>query len=270
MLNGHDGRRPVAIVTGGTHGIGRATVGHLHALGWMVVFQGRSREEGEAIAAAQPRLSYVGGDITDDAVPGSLVARALELGEGRIDGLVNNAGSGLRRNFEDSSAEDWDRLFAVNTRSAYLVTRAALPGLRRARGSVAFVSSVAGCGGEAGLSIYCASKAALIGLAQALAVELGDEVRFNVLCPGQIATRMMAGVTGSPSLHAMVAGRIPMRRLGGAEEVASAISFLLSPASSFVNGAVLPVDGGETAGIMALPSQDGAPATSSKSYRVEL
>jgi NAD(P)-dependent dehydrogenase (short-subunit alcohol dehydrogenase family) len=243
--------RPVAIVTGGTHGIGRACVELLVHSGWHVVFQGRSADAGLALEERLPGSSYVSGDLTEEETVRRLVARAEELGGGRIAGLVNNAGIGIRKPFEDCRASDWDTLFAINARSAFLATREALKGLRAARGSVVFVSSVAGSGGEDGLSVYCATKAALIGLAKALAIELGREVRFNVLCPGQIATRIMARVVDDPELLATVSDRIPMRRLGQAAEVAAAILFLLSPESSYVNGVVFPVDGGETAGIIA-------------------
>jgi NAD(P)-dependent dehydrogenase (short-subunit alcohol dehydrogenase family) len=250
---------PVAVVTGGTHGIGRACVEMLGSAGWQVVFQGRSEQEGRALEAAVPDREYISGDITRDETVQRLIAAATKRGNGTIAGLVNNAGVGFRKRFSECDAEDWDRLFAVNARSAYMVTRAALDGLIAARGSVVFVSSVAGSGGEEELSIYCATKAALIGLSKALALELGSAVRFNVICPGQIATRMMARVTGSPALRAAVSQRIPMKRLGEAEEVASTIAFLLSPASAYVNGSVLAVDGGETAGIFG--SSSSVPTT---------
>ena len=245
--------QPVAIVTGGTHGIGRATAETLVTAGWQVVVQGRSIDAGEALASTHPHIHFVPGDITDPVVVDDLVSRAEALGEGCIAGLVNNAGKGFRRPFAGSSLADWDDVFAVNTRSAFMVTHRALAGLRKGQGSVAFVASVAGAGGEEDLSIYCASKAALIGLAKALAVELGHEVRFNVVCPGQIATRMMARVLADPALQSAVSARIPMRRMGEPSEVADVLAWLLSPASSYVNGVVFAIDGGETAGIKGPP-----------------
>jgi NAD(P)-dependent dehydrogenase (short-subunit alcohol dehydrogenase family) len=244
----------VAIVTGGTHGIGRETVLALGRVGWTVVFQGRDQVAGQNLAELSERFVHVPGDLTSPATVERLIATAAAIDGGRIAGLVNNAGRSLRKSFTESSLDDWDELFALNSRSAFAVTHAALPGLRAARGSVVFVSSVAGQGGEAGLSIYCASKAALIGFSKSLALELGDEVRFNTVCPGQIATRMMERVLRSPELSAELAARIPQRRLGQAGEVADAIAWLLSPQSSFVNGAVIPIDGGESAGLAATAS----------------
>jgi NAD(P)-dependent dehydrogenase (short-subunit alcohol dehydrogenase family) len=117
------------------------------------------------------------------------------------------------------------------------------------RGSVVTVSSVAGRGGEEGLAIYAATKAALIGFSESLALEWGHEVRFNVVCPGQIETRMMARVAGDVALRAATVRRIPVARLGQPEDVASAVAWLVSEQAAFVNGATIVVDGGETAGI---------------------
>ena len=103
--------------------------------------------------------------------------------------------------------------------------------------------------GEEGIAIYAASKGALISLTESLALEFGHVVRFNVVCPGQIATRMMARVTGDDELRALVERGIPVGRLGRAGEIADAVAWLVSDRASFVNGATIVVDGGETAGI---------------------
>jgi NAD(P)-dependent dehydrogenase (short-subunit alcohol dehydrogenase family) len=137
---------PMAIVTGGTRSIGRASVELLSKSGWQVVFQGRSEQAGLELEATRAALSYVPDDLTEGKTIQRLVARAEELGEERIAGLVNNAGVGVRKRFEDCNASDWDKLFVINARSAFLVTRGALKGLRAARGSVVFISSVAGSG----------------------------------------------------------------------------------------------------------------------------
>lgn len=235
------------IVTGGTHGIGRACVERLAPRG--VVFTGRDREAGEALAASNPGAHFVAGDVASEADCQRVVAAALERGDGRLAGLVNNAGLGRRMEFATATAEDWDIVMGVNARSAFLFTRHALAGLRAGRGSVVNVASVAGRAGEEGLAVYCASKAAVIAMTQSLALEFGEEVRFNAICPGQIATRMMAKVMADELRLRQLELRIPAGRLGEPGEVADVIEWLLSDKASYVNGAVLTVDGGETAGL---------------------
>lgn len=246
------GRR-VAIVTGGTHGIGRATVEMLAARDWTVVFSGRDGEAGAEVERSVPGSVHIGGDLCEADVVARLVETASKLGGGRIAGVVNCAGMGRRQSFADATLADWDALFALNARAAFAVTSAALVPLSEARGSLVFVSSVAGYGGEAGLAVYCASKAALIGFAKALALEIGNRVRVNVICPGQVDTRMMARTLSDPARKAALEARIPNGRIADASEVAAAIVWLLSDESSYVNGTVLPVDGGECAGLTDIP-----------------
>jgi NAD(P)-dependent dehydrogenase (short-subunit alcohol dehydrogenase family) len=238
-----------AVVTGGTHGIGRACVERLTADGFAVVFAGRDRAAGAEVERAVPGSLHVTADVTNGDDLAELVARALDRGDGRIAALVNAAGQAKRIAFGDSDVADWDAIFAVNTRAVFEVTRLALDGLIAGRGSVATISSVAGHVGEEGLALYAASKAALIVLTESLALELGHVVRFNVVCPGQIATRMLARVTGDDQLRALVERGIPVGRLGRPEEIADAVAWLVSDRATFVNGATIVVDGGETAGI---------------------
>lgn len=237
------------IVTGGTHGIGRACVERLTGEGRTVLFTGRDEAAGADLAGHCPGAVFQPGDVSSPDDCALAVGRAMELGGGRIDGLVNNAGMSRRVAFAEAQVEDWDRVMAVNARSAFLFTRLALPGLRAARGAVVNVASVAGKIGEEGLAIYCASKAAVIGMTQALALEFGDEVRFNAVCPGQIDTRMMQGIKTQAIKRRRLEQRIPAGRFGAPEEVADAVAWLLSERSSYVNGTVLTVDGGETAGM---------------------
>ena len=239
----------VAIVTGGTHGIGRACVERLTADGFSVVFAGRDRDAGAEVERAASGSLHIAADVTDGGDVANVVAHALERGDGAIGALVNAAGQAQRIAFGDSDLADWDDVFAVNVRAVYHVTRLALDGLIAGRGSVATISSVAGHVGEEGIALYAASKGALISLTQSLALEFGHVVRFNVVCPGQIATRMMARVTGDEQLRASVERKIPVGRLGRADEVADAVAWLVSDRATFVNGATIVVDGGETAGI---------------------
>lgn len=241
------------IVTGGTHGIGAAVVAQLASEGRQVVFTGRDVEAGEVLSSRYRHASFVAGDVTSEEDCARVVRAALDKSGGVLAGLVNNAGTSSRSSFIQATSADWDKVFSVNTRSAFFFTREALPGLVAGKGAVVNVSSIAGKVGEEGLAIYCASKAALLGMTQALALEYGHSVRFNAVCPGQIATRMMDKITADPDRLAALTYRIPAGRLATPEEVAQTVCWLLSPAASYVNGAILTVDGGETAGLRTPP-----------------
>lgn len=237
------------IVTGATHGIGRACVETLAAAGKQVLATGRDAIAGAELAQANATVVFVPGDVTEESDCRKVVEYALELGGGSLSGLVNNAGMSKRISFSEATQADWDEVLAVNARSAFLFTRHALAGLRKGRGSVVNIASIAGKTGEEGLAVYCASKAAVIGMTEALALEFGEEVRFNAVCPGQIATRMMDKIIADPLRKKQLELRIPANRFGTPEEVADVVAWLLSDHSSYVNGTVITVDGGETAGL---------------------
>jgi meso-butanediol dehydrogenase/(S,S)-butanediol dehydrogenase/diacetyl reductase len=234
------------IITGAGSGIGAATARRFAAEGANVVLAGRRLDKLDEVAATCiPAASLaVKTDITEpDAAP-ALIAAALEA-FGRIDVLVNNAGTASLGGFLDAPVEDWRHTMAVNVDGVFYACRAALPHLLKFGGNIVNVSSVSGLGGDWGLSFYNASKGAVTNLTRALALEFGGQgVRVNAVNPSLTDTDMASGITSNSALLEKFAARIPMGRPAKPEEVAAVIAFLASADASFVNGVNLPVDGG--------------------------
>jgi meso-butanediol dehydrogenase / (S,S)-butanediol dehydrogenase / diacetyl reductase len=248
--------RPRAVlVTGGGSGIGAAVARMLTAAGSRVAVCGRREDALRAVAAETGALGLV-----CDVADAGQVARVVETvaGElGGLDGLVLNAGVIAPGGVADLSPADWSAMVSVNLTGAFLVARAALPHLRAGRGAVVSVASVAALRAAGGMGGYAATKAGLAMLTQSLAVDHAHEgLRANVVCPGWTITEMadeeMAAFgsergVGVPGAYELVTALVPQRRPAHADEVAAVVVWLLSDAASYVNGAVIPVDGSASA-----------------------
>jgi 3-oxoacyl-[acyl-carrier protein] reductase len=237
----------VALVTGGSRGIGAAIVRRLAADGLHVVALARDAAKLETIVA---EVASAGGsaealacDVSDAKALAAAVEATAEK-HGRLDVLVNNAGitrDGLILRMDD---EDFDLVLNTNLKSAFVAIRAAArPMIRAKSGRIINISSVAGVAGNAGQANYAASKAGLIGLAKSVAKELaGKNVTCNVVAPGFVTTDMTDKL--SEQIREQVRQFIPLRRFGQPQEIAAAVSFLAGPDSSYLTGQVLCVDGG--------------------------
>jgi len=227
----------------------------LTAAGSRVAVCGRRADALRAVAAETGALGLV-----CDVADAGQVARVVEMvaGElGGLDGLVLNAGVIAPGGVADLSPADWSAMVSVNLTGAFLVARAALPHLRAGRGAVVSVASVAALRAAGGMGGYAATKAGLAMLTQSLAVDHAHEgLRANVVCPGWTITEMadeeMAAFgaergVGVPTAYELVTALVPQRRPAHADEVAAVVAWLLSDAASYVNGAVIPVDGSASA-----------------------
>lgn len=238
----------VALVTGGSRGIGRAISERLAAEGATVVFSYRSRADAadevvQGIEASGGSARALGADVTVADDVSALVADVLER-EGRIDILVNNAGvtrDGLLMKMSD---EDWDTVLTTNLRGVFLVSRAAVrPMMRQRSGRIVNITSVAGLAGNAGQTNYASAKAGIVGFTKSLAKEVGPRgITVNAVAPGYVRTDLTSDL---PEALVEQAVRLtPLGRLGKAEDVAAAVAFLASEDGAFITGQVLRVDGG--------------------------
>jgi 3-oxoacyl-[acyl-carrier protein] reductase len=241
----------VAVVTGATRGIGRATAEHLAAAGWTVAIGYRSDEAAAketliALEAAGTSGLAVFLDTTDE----SSVTEAFRRisGEvGNVTGLVNNAGFSQDGLLLKYSMETYDKVMATNVRGSFLCARAAMRGMLRERfGRIVNMSSAVALHGNAGQTVYAASKTALLGLTTSLAREVGSKgITVNAVCPGLVDTEMTSYL--DERARSYYVEQTPLGRTATLDEVASVIAFLMSEQASYVNGAVIPIDGGLTA-----------------------
>jgi len=248
-------QRPTALVTGSASGIGRAAVLRLARGGYRVVVNySRSRQRAEQTVAEAERLGAqaiaVAADVSEDAAARALVAAAVDR-FGGIDLLVNNAGTTMATPPDDLEGVDlaeWDRVFAVNVRGLFQITRAAAPHLRIARGAVVNVASIVGLRPGPQPLAYAASKAAVISLTRTLSRVLAPEVRVNAVAPGWIAGEWMERTLGD-DYQRLMERRAKLTPLGAnvtLDHVAESI-YALATGHPFVTGETIVVDGGYTA-----------------------
>jgi NAD(P)-dependent dehydrogenase (short-subunit alcohol dehydrogenase family) len=238
----------VAIVTGGTRGIGAAITRELAALGAHVA-AGYHRDSGSAgqlhdeLTAQGASISVHQGNVgvADDCVR---VVNEVLASHGQVDFLINNAGITVDKTVRKMSVEDWHAVMQINVSGAFYMVKAVLDHmLERGSGRIVNLSSVIGQTGNIGQANYAASKAALVGFTQSLALETARKgITVNCVAPGFIATEMVAAIP--QAILDGIIDKVPMRRLGRPEEVARVVRFLLEDDSSYITGALYTVNGG--------------------------
>jgi NAD(P)-dependent dehydrogenase (short-subunit alcohol dehydrogenase family) len=239
----------IALITGATAGIGAATARLFAERGARLVLTGRNKAAGEALAAELGAV-FLGIDIAMPGAAEHLVFTALQT-YGRLDILVNNAGLLHRGDALHTKDEEWDAVIAVNVTALFRMSRAAVPVMRGQKaGSIVNVASDWGLVAAQGAVAYGASKGAVVQLTRSMAADHArDGIRVNAVCPGDTDTQMLDSGTddGRAARLQKMAKAIPLGRVGQPRDVAAAIAFLASDDAAFITGAMLPVDGGNSA-----------------------
>lgn len=254
MNDSFDGK--VALITGGTSGIGFSTAELLLAGGAKVTLIGRQLEKGQVALAKLAKygqnISFIQGDISK-TVECQRVIEETVTHFGRLDIVINSAGIYMEKAIGEVTEEDFDQMMNSNIKGTYFICKYALPPLRRAGGgAIVNVSSDAGINGNCLCTTYCASKGAVTVFTKALSLEsIHDGIRVNCVCPGDVDTPMvekqLMNVVNKEEYLRDMASVYPIGRIAKPEEIAKVICFLASKDASFVNGAVWTVDGGLTA-----------------------
>jgi NAD(P)-dependent dehydrogenase (short-subunit alcohol dehydrogenase family) len=245
----------VALITGGTSGIGLAAAGILLHRGAQVAIIGRNAGRGKAALASLTTsvgAVFIQGDVSLAGECEKVVQQTVDQ-FGRLDVVVNSAGLYLEKLIAETTDSDLQAIINTNLSGTYFISKYTIPELRKAGGgSVVNISSDAGLKGNLLCTAYCAAKGAVIAFTKALALETAPYgIRVNCVCPGDVATpmfeRQLAEVSDPRQYYESVRNLYPLGRIATAEEVAQVVYFLASPAASFVTGAIWTVDGGLTA-----------------------
>jgi NAD(P)-dependent dehydrogenase (short-subunit alcohol dehydrogenase family) len=239
-----------ALITGGTSGIGRAVANKLAQLGIHVVVVGRNEERGKKaiaeIRASGGQADFISSDLRDAPSARQVARRAVELGNGHVDILINNAGVFPFGPTHETSEELFDKVYSLNVKAPYFLVAELAPVMaKRGKGAIVNVSTMAADYGAAGMSLYGSSKAAINLLTKAWTAEYGRSgVRINAVSPGPTRTE---GTDSMGEGLEQLAAEAPAGRPATADEIAEAIVFLATDRASFIQGANLAVDGGSTA-----------------------
>jgi 2-deoxy-D-gluconate 3-dehydrogenase len=240
----------VAIVTGGNGGIGLGMARGLAAAGASIVVVGRNADKSHSAVRELGKLGAdamaVTADVTDEATVATMVETARDR-FGRVDILVNNAGTNIRKSLHEYSLEEWHRVMNTNLTSAFLCSRAVYPMMQSAGGGkIINIGSMMSIFGASFSPAYGASKGGIVQLTKSAAIAWApDNIQVNAVLPGWIDTELTQGARREvPWLHESVLKRTPARRWGTIDDMSGVAVFLASPASDFVTGTFIPVDGG--------------------------